>query len=139
MVTLVGKRLMPQPQPLSPALRELMDIVWDRGEVAVSEVWEILAERRNVARNTVQTMLVRLEDKGWLKHRVIGRTFFYSAVHPREKTQRRMVRDLMQSFFDGSPEDLAAALLDDVSLSKAEADRIRELIDDAERRRRKKR
>lgn len=129
---------MAAPSPLSGAQRELMDIVWDRGEVAVSEVWEILAERRNVARNTVQTMLVRLEEKGWLKHRTIGRTFFYSAVHPREKTQRRMVRELLQSFFDGSPEDLAAALLEDVSLSRAEADRIRELIDEAERRRRKR-
>ncbi len=129
---------MAQPHPLSNAQRELMDIVWDRGEVAVSEVWEILAERRGVARNTVQTMLVRLEEKGWLKHRTIGRTFLYSAVLPREKTQRRMVRDLLQSFFDGSPDDLAAALLEDVSLSKAEANRIRDLIDDAERRRRKK-
>ena len=30
----------------------------------------------------MHTMLERMEDKGWLKHRAVGRTFFYSAAVP---------------------------------------------------------
>jgi predicted transcriptional regulator len=40
-----------------------MENVWDRGAVAVSEVWNELARRRDVARNTVQTLIIRLEEK----------------------------------------------------------------------------
>ena len=61
--------------PLTDAQREIMEIVWERGEATVSEVRGALAKRRELARNTVQTMIVRLEDKGWLKHREAGRTF----------------------------------------------------------------
>jgi predicted transcriptional regulator len=121
-------------QPLSRAQMEIMQIVWDRGEVAVSEVWEILGQRREVARNTVQTLLLRMEEKGWLTHRVIGRTFFYAAVSPRGGVGKDLVRKLLQSLFRGSAEELAVALLENASLSKAEADRIRALIDEAEKR-----
>ncbi len=68
--------------PLTDAQREIMEIVWERREVTVSEVRDALAARRKLARNTVQTMIVRLEDKGWLKHREQGRTFVYSANRP---------------------------------------------------------
>jgi predicted transcriptional regulator len=122
-------------QPLSRAQMEIMQIVWDRGEVAVSEVWEILGQRREVARNTVQTLLLRMEEKGWLTHRVIGRTFFYAAVSPRGGVGKDLVRKLLQSLFRGSAEELAVALLENASLSKPEADRIRALIDEAEKRR----
>ena len=57
---------------LSPAQLEIMNIVWDRGEVGVAEIWQELSSRRAVARNTVQTMLSRLHAKGWLRHRQDG-------------------------------------------------------------------
>ena len=70
----------PKPAPLSKAQTEIMEIIWEQEEVTVSEVWETLSQRRPVARNTVQTMMVRLEEKGWLKHRTLGRSFLYSAM-----------------------------------------------------------
>jgi predicted transcriptional regulator len=124
--------------PLSDAQREIMELIWDRGELAVVEVQEILGKQRNVARNTVQTLLVRMEEKGWLKHRTVGRTFFYSAAQPRSEVRTNAVSDLLQSLFLGSAEEMAAALLENVSLTPAEAERIRAMIDDAERRRKKK-
>ena len=57
----------PRLPPLSEAQLEIMNGVWDHGEVTVAEVGKVLAGRRSVARNTVQTVLTRLEDKGWLR------------------------------------------------------------------------
>jgi predicted transcriptional regulator len=124
--------------PLSGTQREIMDLIWDRGELAVVEVWEILGKERELARNTVQTLLVRMEEKGWLKHRVVGRTFFYSATQPRSKARSNAVADLLRSMFLGSAEEMAAALLENVTLTPAEAERIRALIDQAERRKARK-
>ena len=42
-----------------------MNIIWDRGEATVAEVWKTLSGRRKRARNTVQTTIARLEEKGW--------------------------------------------------------------------------
>ena len=47
---------------LSPAQRELMEIVWTRGEASGSEIRKILPSHRVLARNTVRTMLLRMED-----------------------------------------------------------------------------
>ena len=117
--------------PLSEAQLEILNVVWDCGEVTVGEVWRTLAERRDVARNTVLTMMVRLKDKGWLQHTSQGHAFVYRAAVPRQVTQKRMVGRLMDTAFAGSAEGLVMALLQGRSLSKDEAQRIRAMIDKA--------
>jgi predicted transcriptional regulator len=121
--------------PLTEAQREIMEVVWDRGEVTVSEVREALVQRRELARNTVQTMIVRLEEKGWLKHREEGRTFIYSANRPRTVSLGAKVAQFVDRFFAGSPDEMVTALMEYRSLSPEEANRIRAMIDEAEAKR----
>jgi BlaI family transcriptional regulator, penicillinase repressor len=118
-------------EPLSLSQKEIMEIVWDKGEVAAVEVRELLADGRELARETVRTMLQRMEDKGWLKHRVVGRTFFYSAVVPRDAAAGQKVIELIDTVCGGSPERLMTALLDYRGLSAEEAARILALIKQA--------
>jgi len=118
--------------PLTDAQREIMEIVWKRGEVTVREVREALAERRELARNTVQTMIVRLEEKGWLKHRENGRTFVYSANRPRMASLGSKVSQMVDRMFAGSPEEMVTALIEYRGLSRDEAERIRKMIDEAD-------
>ena len=117
--------------PLTDAQREIMEIVWARGAVTVSQVRGALAERRELARNTVQTMIVRLEEKGWLKHRTEGRTFVYSAKRPRRVSLGAKVAQMVDRLFAGSPEDMVTALIEYRGLSRAGAERIRDMIDEA--------
>src|SRR5579862_5196329 len=79
----VLKKRVPQLPELSAAQREIMEIVWERGELSARELRDIIAKKRNVARNTVRTLLERMESKGWLTHRGEGRTYLYSAALPR--------------------------------------------------------
>jgi BlaI family transcriptional regulator, penicillinase repressor len=123
-----------EPPALSEAQLEIMNLIWDRGEATVGEVWKALAARRPVARNTVQTLIARLEEKGWLVHREEGAGFAYRAARPRETTLRGMVRRLVDTAFSGSREELVLALVEDESLSETEIERIRAIIDRAERR-----
>lgn len=116
---------------LSPAQREIMGIVWERGEVTAHEVRRLLARTREVARNTVRTVLERMEAKGWLTHRVEGRTFLYSAARPRHDTVGQKVRELVDTVCGGSPEALVAALLDYRGLRPDELSRIRQLLSQA--------
>lgn len=118
-------------EPLSPAQQEIMEIIWEKGEVAAVEVRQLLAGGRELARETVRTMLERMEDKGWLEHRVVGRTFFYSAAVARGATAGQKVIELIDTVCGGSPERLMTALLDYRGLSSEEADRIEAMIKQA--------
>jgi len=118
--------------PLTDAQREIMEVVWERGEVTVSEVRDALAQRRSLARNTVHTMIVRLEDKGWLKHRNQGRTFVYSANRPRKASLGAKVAQMVDRLFAGSPEEMVTALIEYRGLTADEAEQIRKMIDEAE-------
>ena len=124
------KRRRKLPQPLSEVQIEIMEIVWEQGEVTVADVWKTLAERRRVTRNTIQTLMSRLDERGWLRHRPDGKTFYYRAAHPRSAAQRQLVRTLVQSPFGGAAEGLVMALLQN-GVTSAEALRIREMIEKA--------
>jgi BlaI family transcriptional regulator, penicillinase repressor len=118
---------------LSDVQLEIMNIVWDEGEAGVAEVWQRISAKRPLARNTVQTLMTRLEDKGWLKHRAAGNAFMFSATVPRSQTLKRMVRSLVDVAFKGSAEDLVLALLQGRGVSDEEAERIRKMIDESKR------
>jgi BlaI family penicillinase repressor len=127
---------MPDPAPLPPlseAQLEIMDVVWDRGEVTVADVWKVLSARRKVARSTVLTVITRLEEKGWLSCNEEGHAFRYRAAVPREATLGTMVRRLIDTAFGGSAEGLVMAMLHGRGVSKEEAREIRKMIDRAER------
>jgi BlaI family penicillinase repressor len=113
---------------LTPAQGEIMDIVWERGEVSASEVRRALSRTRAVARNTVRTLLERMEEKGWISHREEGRTFLYSATQPRQATIGRKVQEVIETVCGGSAEALVTALLDYRGLSTGELERIRRML-----------
>jgi BlaI family penicillinase repressor len=117
---------------LSEAQTEIMNVIWDQGEATLAQIWGALASRRDIARNTVQTQLTRLVEKGWLLHRAEGKAFYYRPAVPRQEARSRVVQRMVEAVFGGSAEGLVMTLLDGRRLSKAEADRIRALIERAE-------
>lgn len=117
--------------PLSEVQHEVMGVVWDLGRCSASDVWKVLEERRGVSRNTVHTLLVRLEEKGWLTRDTEDGNVLFSAAVSRESTQQQCVRRLIDTVFDGSAEGLVLTLLNQSNLSAAEAARIRKLISQA--------
>jgi predicted transcriptional regulator len=126
--------MIPALPPLSESQLEIMNVVWDLGECTVADVLNQLQQRRTITRNTVHTMMSRLADKGWLKHRDEGAKFVYWASVPREQVQQQYVDRVVNAVFDGSAEGLVLALLQDRTLSREQASRIRRMIREAEER-----
>ncbi len=126
---------MSEPEPLPPLSEgqlEVMNVVWDRGEATVADVWKMLSGRRKVARNPVLPTIQLLEEKGWLVCAAEGHAHRYRAAIARDATLGTMIRRLVDTAFAGSAEGLILALLDGRGVSKAEAERSREMIDPAE-------
>lgn len=117
---------------LTPAQLEIMGLFWQEGELNVAQVWKTLNQRRSIARNTVQTTLTRLVDKGWLTSRAEGRAFIFRPTRGQRTTLRHLVNELLDNAFEGSASGLVIALLDARKLSAHEVQRIRAMIDKKE-------
>lgn len=129
-----GPKLVTRPAELklTPGQLEIMNLFWEQGELGVAQVWKLLSERRRVARNTVQTMLARLVDKGWLQARASGNAFYFRAARARRSTLRGMVAQLLDTAFAGSTSRMVMTLLEARRLSPDEAQHIRALIEKAQ-------
>ncbi|MGA2135329.1 MAG: BlaI/MecI/CopY family transcriptional regulator [Bryobacteraceae bacterium] len=115
----------------SPTLTEaelpIMEILWQKGSAAVTEVVGQLANSL-VAYNTVLTTLRILERKGYVRHTKEGRAFVYHPVVERGEASRKAVRNLMKRFFQDSPELLILNVLEDEQLDGQEIGRLKRLI-----------
>lgn len=118
---------------LSGAQLEVMQIVWQQGEVAVSDVWQAIGQRRSIARNTVLTVMDRLEKRGWLAKRSVGNTHLYRAAVSERVTLTETVKRFVDTFFGGSSDSLMMTLLEGRGVSPEEAERIRQRIEKARR------
>ena len=116
---------------LSRRERQIMDVLYRRGQAAASEVLDGLPDPPSYS--AVRAMLRLLEEKGVVTHEEDGPRYVYRPVVARDKALRSELRRVLRTFFDNSAEQAVAALLDleGKDLSTAELDRLAKLIDDA--------
>jgi BlaI family transcriptional regulator, penicillinase repressor len=114
---------------------EIMKILWARTKASVREVQEDLnRDAGPVAYSTVQTLLNIMEDKkGLVRHVVEGRTFIYFPKKSSERTIRELTRRFVDRVFDGALDRVMVALLDSKPPSSEDLDRLRAMIDEAQR------
>ncbi|BCS35387.1 hypothetical protein TBR22_A46140 [Luteitalea sp. TBR-22] len=121
---------MAPPPTLARREREILDILYRRGRATAAEVMEELGSDRSYS--TVRAQLRVLEQKGHVRHQVDGTRYVYLPAVPRHAARRSALRHMVETFFDGSREQVVAALLGDAaSLSDEELDRIAQLVDKA--------
>jgi predicted transcriptional regulator len=120
-----------QHSELSRRERQIMDIVYERGEVTAADVQRRLPDPPGYS--AVRAMLRVLEGKGHLEHRQDGPRYQYRATVPVEAARRSAAKRVLKTFFDNSLEEAVATLLDvsAANLSKKELDRLARMIEDA--------
>lgn len=111
----------------------LMRLVWERGELRAADARHAVSAKRPMALTTVLTLLHRLEKRGFLTHRVEGRTHVYRALRDRQTSVRAILRRVRDLAFGGSTEGLVASLLDAGDVSADELRRLRARLDDLEK------
>lgn len=107
---------------------EILRLVWQLNEATVQQIRDRLPADRKLAYNTVQTLLCRLEQKGYLKHREKGRAHVFSALVEPQQVIRTTVRDFLGRLFGGDPKPLVQFLAEDGKIDEEDIKRLRELI-----------
>jgi BlaI family penicillinase repressor len=113
---------------MSPGETEILRLVWQRGEATVQQIHDALPARRQVAYKTVQTLLRRLEEKGYLTHRVEGKAHLFLPAVKREAVVKRTVLDFLDRLFGGDPRPLVQFLAEDGKIDAEDIKRLRRLI-----------
>jgi BlaI family transcriptional regulator, penicillinase repressor len=122
---------MPRSRPvLSRREREIMEIVYRRGSATAADVMKDLADPPSYS--AVRATMRILEEKGHLRHQVEATRYLYLPTVSPERAQRAALKDLVRTFFRGSPKAAVLALLDEAAdLPPGERTEIKRLIEDA--------
>ena len=116
---------------LSPRERNIMDILYARGRATAMEVMNDLSGNPHCS--TVRTQLRILEAKGYVRHEEEALRYVYIPIVQQQEVGRSALKQLMDAFYDGSMENVVAALLgsEGSKISQKRLDRIAEMVEKA--------
>jgi predicted transcriptional regulator len=116
---------------LSRRERQIMDVIYELNEATAAQVLERLPNPPSYS--AVRALLRVLEEKGHLNHKQDGPRYVFVPTLPREEARQSALKHLLDTFFDGSTEEVMAALLDisEEKLSEDDYMRLSELIEKA--------
>jgi BlaI family transcriptional regulator, penicillinase repressor len=114
---------------LSRREREIMEIIYQRGQATAAEVMERLHNPPSYS--AVRALLRILEDKGELKHEQQGPRYVFIPRVTHETAKRTALKRLLEVFFNGSTEAAVATLLDisQARLTPEEWERLGQLVE----------
>ena len=120
------------PKPTGAEL-EILGVLWELGSSTVREIHERLARDRELGYTTVLKLLQIMTEKGLVRRDESRRAHVYCAHLPAEQTQRLLIGDLRDRAFGGSAARLVQQALSGQKTSPEEISRIREFLDEWER------
>ena len=94
---------------LPPRERQIVDLLFERGDMAVAELCDALPDR--LSGSAVRAMLKRLEDKGFVRRRESERGFLFSPTMSDAAASKTALSSVVKTFFNGSAAGAATALL----------------------------
>ena len=111
--------------------RQIMDVLFTAGRATGQEIQQKLTDSPSYS--TVRTILRVLERKGFVRHKEEGLRYVYEPVVARDVARKSALQRILQTFFDGSAQKAAAALLDPKAfrLTRSELDELSTLIEKA--------
>jgi BlaI family penicillinase repressor len=115
-------------KPLSELEYLVMDVLWKRSQSTAEDVREALADRHPVKDSTARTILKRLEEKGYVKHHVEGRTNVYRVSESPWNLAVTAVQQIIDRLCGGSVEQLIVGMVDRELLDERELRRLAEKL-----------
>ena len=118
-------------EQLTDGEQSILEILWNRGELSVKDIAEILSEEKPTAYTTAQTMCKILAEKGYADFRKEGRAFVYRAKITQKDARQSALNALLNKFFGSSPELLAQHLMEETDIDLQELEALKKQIDES--------
>ena len=115
--------------PLSPSETEILRIVWELKKATVQEVCGKLPPEREIKYATVQTLLRRLEKKGYIAHESPGKAHVFQPSARKKEVIGKAVSSFLDRLFGGDPLPLIQYLAENRDITKEDIDTLRNILD----------
>ena len=115
-------------KPLSNLEQIVLEVIWARKSATAEGVCEVLEVRYPMKESTARTILRRLEEKGYVNHRVEGRFNVYRGAERPEDLAASAVGNIIHRFCGGSVEKLLLGMVDHNVIDEEELQRLAERI-----------
>lgn len=119
------------PRPTDAELA-ILRVLWQRGPSTVREVHEALSGSQDTGYTTVLKLLQIMTDKGLVVRDESQRAHVYASRETEQRTQGRLIGDLIDRAFGGSPAKLVMQALSGTKATAEELTQIRELLEKME-------
>jgi predicted transcriptional regulator len=124
---------------ISAAEREVLKALWDAGPSTVRDIVELLTQQgKQWSRSTVITLLQRLEKKGYVASDRSSFAFVFQAVVTREEIAEQRLKELAGELYAGEAVPLVLAFAERHRFTDDEVQQFREMIEQLECRKRKR-
>jgi len=119
------------PSQLTRRERQIMEVLYKDGKASVADVLEAIENPPSYS--SVRAILRILEEKGHAVHEQDGPRYLFRPSVPKDKARVVALREVVGTFFRGSPSELVNTLVDlgPDSISNEELDEISRLIERA--------
>lgn len=112
---------------------EILAILWELGEASVRQVHERLAKTKDTGYTTTLKIMQIMHNKGLLSRDEKSRSHIYTSAIDKNDTQSSLLKNLMNTAFGGSAQNLVMQALGQENPSKEELDEIRAFLDQLEK------
>jgi len=113
---------------LSPSETEMLRLVWKLDKATVQDVCDRLPARRKITYATVQTLLRRIEKKGYVKHNIRGKAHVFFPAVKKEHVIKRSVSDFLDRLFGGDPVPLVQYLAEHGKIDGDDIEKLKRLV-----------
>ena len=103
--------------------RNILELLWDKGEMTAKEISDTLAVTVGWNRNTTYTVIKKCVVKGLVERSEPH--FVCRALVSREEARSAEAKSLLDSWFGGSASLFFASLLDGKDVTEEEIDKLR--------------
>lgn len=120
----------PERSTVSESELEILKVLWNQGPLKVGEVLiSMRTQGFSWAYNTVQTLLNRLKNKGFVATVKKGRALTYRPLVDRQAFVSQKIEEVATRVFDGATSSMVLALVERQRFTKAEIERFKTLVD----------
>lgn len=120
----------PPATPPTDAELEVLHVLWERGASTVREVFEVIAQSKDVQYTTVLKQLQVMYRKGLVVRSERFRSHVYEAARARQRTEHLLVTSLLDKVFHGSARSLLQSALAGRRVDARELDEIAALLEE---------
>ncbi len=122
-------------RPLTELQQAILDRLWSKGPATADQMRDALSPAHRLKDSSVRTLLRRLESRGYVSHRLEGKTFVYEATMAPKRVAAHSVRQIIDRFWSGSVDQFLTGMVEEKILTPAEIARLTRKVRQAKTRR----